>query len=155
MLFRSVHLRTALKQGIDRLNIRLKPASLGQISIKLDVSGNGHVSATITADRPDTLSMLQRDARGLERAFNNAGLQTNQGSLDFNLRGDGRFAGQHSGSNGFAGYGGNHPSGGFAGHGGHSSPGGFAGFHGAAPAQIQAAAPPPARASPRALAYNV
>ncbi len=101
-----VHLRTALDQGIDRLDIRLKPASLGHITMKLDVSSNGHVTAVITADRPDTLNMLQRDARGLERALQDAGLQTDQGSLNFNLRGGGHFAGQQNGSGGFSGYGG-------------------------------------------------
>ncbi len=140
-----VHLRTALDQGIDRLDIRLKPASLGHITVKLDVSGNGQVTAVITADRPDTLNMLQRDARGLERALQDAGLQTNQGSLDFNLRGDGGFAGQQGGSGGFAGYGG-----------GHSSDA-FAGSRTPAPIEIQAvpAASAPRGPSTRALDIEV
>ena len=138
-----VHLRTALDQGIDRLDIRLKPASLGHITMKLDVSGNGHVTAVITADRPDTLNMLQRDARGLERALHDAGLQTNQGSLDFNLRGDGRFAGQQGGSGGFAGYGGDHPS------------GALAGPREAAPAEIQAAAATNAPRGPSTRALDI
>jgi len=90
-----VHLRTAIRNGIDRLDIQLKPAALGHITMKLDMSADGRVSAVITADRPETLHLLQRDARGLERALQDAGLQTNQGSLSFNLRGEGQGAGQH------------------------------------------------------------
>lgn len=90
-----VHLRTAIRNGTDRLDIQLKPAALGHITMKLDMGPDGRVSAVITADRPETLHLLQRDARGLERALQDAGLQTNQGSLSFNLRGEGQGAGQH------------------------------------------------------------
>jgi len=41
----------------------------------------------VSADRPDTLQLLQRDARGLEQALQDAGLQMGQGSLSFNLGG--------------------------------------------------------------------
>ena len=41
----------------------------------------------VNADRPETLEALQRDARGLERALQDAGLRTDSNSLSFNLRG--------------------------------------------------------------------
>jgi len=44
----------------------------------------------VLAERPETLEMLQRDARGLERALQDAGLKTESGGLSFGLRGDGR-----------------------------------------------------------------
>ena len=50
---------------------------------------DGRVIAVVTADNKDTLDLLQRDARELERALQNAGLQTDSGSLSFNLRGQG------------------------------------------------------------------
>ena len=40
-------------------------------------------------ERSETLDLLQRDARSLERALNDAGLKADSGSLEFNLRGDG------------------------------------------------------------------
>lgn len=52
----------------------------------------------VTVERPETLELLQRDARGLERALQDAGLRTDSGSLNFNLRGDG----QQSANNEFA-----------------------------------------------------
>ncbi len=41
----------------------------------------------MTADSQETLDMLQRDSRELERALQQAGLQTDTGSLNFSLRG--------------------------------------------------------------------
>ena len=57
------------------------------------------------ADRPETLDMLQRDARVLERALNDAGLRADSGGLSFNLRSDGsdlpEFANHTGGSEKF------------------------------------------------------
>ena len=85
----SVHITKALKAGVDRITIQLKPASLGRIDVQLEVGHDGRVIAVVTADNKDTLDLLQRDARELERALQNAGLQTDSGSLSFNLRGQG------------------------------------------------------------------
>ncbi|MCH7956302.1 MAG: flagellar hook-length control protein FliK [Proteobacteria bacterium] len=85
----SVHITKALKAGMDRITIQLKPASLGRIDVQLEVGHDGRVIAVVTADNKDTLDLLQRDARELERALQNAGLQTDSGSLSFNLRGQG------------------------------------------------------------------
>lgn len=85
----SVHITKALKAGMDRITIQLKPASLGRIDVQLEVGHDGRVIAVVTADNKDTLDLLQRDARELERALQDAGLQTDSGSLSFNLRGQG------------------------------------------------------------------
>ena len=86
----ALQLRSAFRKGVDRINIQLKPAALGAIDIVLDVAHDGRVSAIITADRSETLELLQRDARGIERVLHDAGLRTDSGSLSFSLRGDGR-----------------------------------------------------------------
>ena len=88
----ALQLQIAIRKGLDRITIQLKPAALGAIDITLDVAPDGRVSAVIAADRSNTLELLQRDARGLERALQDAGLRTDSGSLSFNLRGDGRHA---------------------------------------------------------------
>ncbi|MFQ5619094.1 MAG: flagellar hook-length control protein FliK [Rhodospirillales bacterium] len=85
----SVHIAKALKAGVDRITIQLKPASLGRIDVQLEVGHDGRVMAVVTADNKDTLDLLQRDARELERALQDAGLQADSGSLSFNLRGQG------------------------------------------------------------------
>ncbi len=83
----SVQITKALQNGTDRINIQLRPESLGRVDVRMELSHDGRVTATVTADNKDTLDMLQRDARGLEKALQDAGLQTDSGSLSFNLRG--------------------------------------------------------------------
>jgi len=49
---------------------------------------DGRMTATIMADNKDTLDMMQKDARGLAKALQDAGLNTNSGDLNFSMRGD-------------------------------------------------------------------
>jgi flagellar hook-length control protein FliK len=84
------HVAKAADDGIDHLTIQLKPLHLGAIEVKLEMHDDGGLAkATISADRPDTLDLLQRDSHRLERALENAGIKADTGSLSFNLRGDG------------------------------------------------------------------
>ena len=83
----SVQVQKAVEQGIDRIRIQLKPADLGRLEIQLDVAQDGKVVIVVNADRSETLEMLRRDARGLQQALQNAGLQTDSGGLSFNLGG--------------------------------------------------------------------
>lgn len=91
----SVHIRKAVHEGADRIEIRLKPEALGRVDVRLELAADNRVVATITADQRYTLELLRADARSLERALQEAGLQTDGGSLNFNLRGgeDGRSGG--------------------------------------------------------------
>lgn len=85
----AVRLQKAAANGRHRVSVRLQPAELGRIDVKLDIGKDGVVRALVSADRADTLDVLQRDSRELDKALQNAGLQTDSGSLDFNLRSDG------------------------------------------------------------------
>lgn len=97
----AMHLTKAVDDGIDHLTIHLKPAELGSIEVKLEMGDTGISKATITADRQDTLNLLQRDSHRLEQALDNAGLKADPGSLSFNLRGDGgRYSPNFSQGNG-------------------------------------------------------
>jgi len=87
----AVHIQRAAAAGQDRIRIRLHPAELGQIDVKLKLSSDGVVKAVVTVDRPETFELLQRDARGLEKALQDAGLKTDSGSLSFNLRGQAQY----------------------------------------------------------------
>jgi flagellar hook-length control protein FliK len=75
-----------VQEGVSRFEIRLDPPELGRIEVKLSLRADGHVSAQLAADRPDTLELLQRDARVLQRALTDAGLHMDSGSLSFGLR---------------------------------------------------------------------
>lgn len=72
--------------GKNRFEIRLDPPELGRIEVRLDVDRDGNVTSRLTVDRADTLSLLQRDASGLERALQDAGLKTTDNGLQFSLR---------------------------------------------------------------------
>ncbi len=84
----AVHIARAAATGSDQISIKLKPAALGQVEVKFELTHDGRVTAVITAERPDTLDLLQRDSRALERALQEAGLKTDSNSLQFNLRGE-------------------------------------------------------------------
>ncbi|MDE1972966.1 MAG: flagellar hook-length control protein FliK, partial [Hyphomicrobiales bacterium] len=84
--------------GSNQFNIRLDPPELGRIDVHLDVDRDGQVTTHMTADRADTLQLLQSQQPQLERALEQAGLKTADNGLQFTLR-DQSFAGQNNGSN--------------------------------------------------------
>ena len=99
----TVRLHKAVSDGQDQISFHLRPVELGRIDVKLEFAADGRVKAQIAVDNPQTLELLQRDARGLERALSDAGVKTDTGSLSFSLREDPRsgFAGHEgSGENG-------------------------------------------------------
>lgn len=79
----AVKLSSSAKDGSGKISIKLNPEELGRVDVKLDIGRDGMVRATVMADRPETLDLLQRDARGLERALQEAGLKTDGQSLNF------------------------------------------------------------------------
>lgn len=82
----AVEIAARAKEGSNQFNIRLDPPELGRVDVRLDVDKSGAVNTRLTVDRPETLQLLQNDARGLERALQSAGLKTEDGSLQFSLR---------------------------------------------------------------------
>jgi flagellar hook-length control protein FliK len=82
----AVQIKNAMQNGNSRLTVALHPVELGRVEVKLDIDKDKNVTATIVVDRPATLDMLRNDSKALERALQDAGLQTGNGSLSFNLR---------------------------------------------------------------------
>ncbi len=76
----------AAKSGLDKVTIQLKPAELGRIDVKLEMSEDHKVRVTVTADNKETLALLQSDSPTLERTLNDAGLRTDANNLHFSLR---------------------------------------------------------------------
>ncbi|NJO36452.1 MAG: flagellar hook-length control protein FliK [Rhizobiales bacterium] len=68
--------------------MQLHPAELGSVDIQLDFEVSGSVSALITAERPETLELLQRDSRLLERSLGDSGLKLSSDGLSFALKQD-------------------------------------------------------------------
>ena len=82
-----VQLTKAVQNGQNKITVQLRPEELGRVEVKLDIAGDGRVKAMVMADKPETLDLLQKDSRVLERALQEAGLKTDNNSLSFNLHG--------------------------------------------------------------------
>jgi len=80
----------AAANGQNRFTLRLEPPDLGRVEVKMEVSSEGNLRAMIRADSRETLDLLQRDVRSLERALADTGLKTDSGSLNFSLSQNGR-----------------------------------------------------------------
>jgi flagellar hook-length control protein FliK len=65
--------------------LRLDPAELGRVDVRLDVSRDHRVTAVVQADNPQALAELSRGARELEQALQSAGLQLTENGLSFDL----------------------------------------------------------------------
>lgn len=83
----AMKMSASAKDGGGKVTIRLSPEELGKVDIRMEISKDGLVRAVVAVDRPETLELLQRDAKGLERVLQDAGLQTDGDSLEFDLRG--------------------------------------------------------------------
>ena len=93
----ALEIAASVKNGKSSFEIRLDPADLGRIDVRIDVDRSGQVTSHLTVEKPETLSMLQQDAPQLQRALDDAGLKTGSGGLQFSLR-DQSSSGQNSGN---------------------------------------------------------
>lgn len=79
-LVRQVH------QGNTQFQIRLDPPELGRIDVRMDIDSAGNVNARLTVEKAETLDLMQRDQRALERALAQAGLDGSRTNLEFSLK---------------------------------------------------------------------
>jgi hypothetical protein len=95
--------------GARQFDIRLDPPELGRVEVRLSIDATGKASAHLSADQPQTLDLLQKDASSLTRALRDAGLNVAQDGLNFSLRSQQQQAGndrqqqQQSGGRAFRG----------------------------------------------------
>ena len=89
-----VNITKSAVKGVDKIEILLKPEDLGHIEVKMQIGKDGKLQAHIVASRPETAEILQKEIGNLQKAFNEAGFQTDEGSLSFSFRDDGQ-AGQN------------------------------------------------------------
>lgn len=78
----------SLANGVERLTVHLHPAELGSVDIQLNFEDSGRLTAQIVAERPETLELLQRDSRLLERSLGDSGLKLMNDGLSFSLKQD-------------------------------------------------------------------
>jgi flagellar hook-length control protein FliK len=82
----ALEIAVSARSGKSHFEIRLDPADLGRIDVRIDVDRNGHVTSHLTVEKPETLSMLRQDAPQLQRQLDDAGFKTGDGGLQFSLR---------------------------------------------------------------------
>ena len=93
----AVEIAASAQSGKSRFEVRLDPADLGRIDVRIDVARNGQVTSHLIVEKPETLLMLRQDAPQLQQALNDAGLKTGSGGLQFSLR-DQSSSGQNNGN---------------------------------------------------------
>jgi chemotaxis protein MotD len=81
-----IEIAATAQSGASRFDIRLDPAELGRIDVRIEVDRHGNVTSHLTVEKPETLVMLRNDAPQLQRALDDAGLKTSDGGLQFSLR---------------------------------------------------------------------
>ncbi len=81
----AVNIARKAEAGVSQFDITLHPAELGKLEISLSVADDGRIHAALRAERPETLDLLQRDARQLESQLRQAGLDVGSNSLSFSL----------------------------------------------------------------------
>ena len=94
----SVKVTKAIEAGIDKINIQLRPAHLGRVEVKIEMSQDNRLSAMVVVDNRETLETLKNDSRALQRSLLEAGLNTDSGDLNFSLRGEEQNAKEENGS---------------------------------------------------------
>jgi flagellar hook-length control protein FliK len=93
----AMEIAASANSGKTRFEIRLDPAELGRIDVRIDIDRHGQMTSHLIVERPETLSMLRQDANQLQRALDNAGLSTGNSGLQFSLR-DQSSQGQNDGN---------------------------------------------------------
>jgi flagellar hook-length control protein FliK len=78
----ALQITKALDQDRTEIRIRLDPPELGKVDIQLEFR-DLRLSAAVSAERSDTLELLQRDSRSLMRALREAGLELADADLSF------------------------------------------------------------------------
>jgi flagellar hook-length control protein FliK len=95
----AVAIATRAQSGSNQFDIRLDPQELGRIDVQLTVDSSGQVTTHVTAERADTLQLLQSQQPQIENALQQAGLKTADNGLQFTLR-DQSFSGQNNNGSG-------------------------------------------------------
>jgi hypothetical protein len=71
--------------GTQRLTLRLDPPELGQVHVRIDRLPDAPARVDITVQRTETLTLLLRDQPQLQRALDQAGVQTDGRSITLHV----------------------------------------------------------------------
>ncbi|AEP10039.1 flagellar hook-length control protein FliK [Micavibrio aeruginosavorus] len=77
--------KTAQANSDSTLSMRLDPPDLGKLEVHVRFSKDKSMKAHMVIEKPETFLMLQRDSSVLERSLQEAGIDTGNGGLSFEL----------------------------------------------------------------------
>lgn len=80
-----VSLGGAAPAGTTRLTVRLDPAELGRVQVRIDRQKDAPATVQVIVERPETLTLMLRDQTHLQQALDRAGVATTGGGLSFHL----------------------------------------------------------------------
>jgi hypothetical protein len=83
---------TILQRGsgpVDGLRLQLEPAELGSVEITVSTGERRRARAVVLVERPETLELLMREQRTIERMLVASGLELASGGLELGLRQEG------------------------------------------------------------------
>lgn len=78
-------IRSAQSGENQTLQLKLNPPELGRIEVHMHFTKDKTMKAHMVIEKPETMLMLQRDAQVLERALQEAGMDSGGGNLSFEL----------------------------------------------------------------------
>lgn len=79
-------MRVVTKDGVTKsIEIRLDPAELGKVDVKLETGHDGRLKAVLSAENAAAFELLKRDGAALEAALRDAGLDLEEGAITFTL----------------------------------------------------------------------
>ena len=84
----ATHIASKWNDGVHQFDIRLDPVELGRIDVRLSVGSDGQTNAQLSAERPQTLNLLQSDSGTLVRTLRDAGIDMSGNNLSFSLKSD-------------------------------------------------------------------
>lgn len=74
----------AVQNGQKEFTVRLDPAELGRVQVKMSFGKDGSVQTRVLVERAETLELLQKDTKALERAIASGGNKID-GGIQFGL----------------------------------------------------------------------
>jgi len=84
-----VQIARRVTDGGSELTVRLNPAEMGRIEVKMSFDDSGTLRATVAAESPRALDLLRRDSADLGRAMTDAGVRADAQSFRFDSRAGG------------------------------------------------------------------
>lgn len=87
----AINIAKSFDGGATRFQVRMDPPELGRVDVKIDMSVEGRIQAHLTVERSETLDLMMRDARSLEKALAETGLNLTKDSLTFSLKDQNAF----------------------------------------------------------------